>query len=140
MEFEEIFTVHVQINNTIKLTNNDGDSVIMISFKGHVSGEYFTGEILDGGVDTQIIGRFGDRHTLSARYMLEGKDYTGEQCNIYIENNGHVNNKLKHTLFRSYPKVITNSKSLAFLNDDILIAEGLPTESGLDIKIYRLTN
>ncbi|SFL99232.1 Protein of unknown function [Gracilibacillus orientalis] len=70
MDIEEIFTVHVQIENTIKLNNNDGDSVIMISFKGHVTGNYFKGEILDGGVDTQIIGRFSDRHTLSARYML----------------------------------------------------------------------
>lgn len=140
MEFEEIFTVHVQINNTNKLTNNEGDSVIMISFKGLVSGEYFTGEILDGGVDTQIIGRFGDRHTLSARYMLQGKDHTGEQCSIYIENNGEVNNKLKHILFRSYPKMITNSKSLAFLNNDILVAEGIPTDTGLDIKIYRAIN
>lgn len=138
MDLEEIFTIHVQIENTTKLNNNDGDSVIMISFKGHVTGNYFKGEILDGGVDTQIIGRFGDRHTLSARYMLEGKDYTGELCKIYIENNGNANNKLTDALFRSYPKVTTNSKALAFLNDDILVAEGLPTESGLDIKIYKL--
>ncbi|MCL6606432.1 MAG: DUF3237 domain-containing protein [Paenibacillus sp.] len=137
MEFEEILTVHVQIENTIELNNNDGDSVIMISFKGRATGKYFNGEILDGGVDTQIIGKYGDRHTLSARYILEGKDYTGEYCKIYIENNGNSNNKLKHALFRSYPKVITNSKALAFLNDEILVAEGLTTESGLDIKIYK---
>ena len=109
----------------------------MISFRGHATGKYFAGEILDGGVDTQIIGRLGSRHTLSARYMLEGKDHTGELCKIYIENNGNANNKLKNALFRTYPKVITNSKALAFLNDDILVAEGLATESGLDIKIYR---
>ncbi|GAE94790.1 hypothetical protein JCM21714_3980 [Gracilibacillus boraciitolerans JCM 21714] len=34
MDFEEIFTVHVQLENTLKLNNNDGDSVIMISFDG----------------------------------------------------------------------------------------------------------
>jgi hypothetical protein len=138
MDLEKILTVHVQIDNTTKLNNHDGDTVIMISFKGHVTGNYFKGEILDGGVDTQIIGRFGDRHTLSARYMLEGKDYTGEVCEIYIENNGNINNKLENALFRSYPKVITNSKALAFLNDDILVAEGLPTDSGLDINIYKI--
>ncbi|WP_226666264.1 DUF3237 family protein [Metabacillus litoralis] len=140
MEFEEVLTVHVKIENTNKLNNNEGDTVIMISFKGHVTGKYFTGEILDGGVDTQIIGSFGDRHTLSARYMIEGKDDKGERCSIYIENNGHVNKQKTNILFRSYPKVITNSKSLAFLNEDILVAEGLPAESGLDIKIYRLMN
>ena len=137
MEFDEILTVHVQIENTINLNQDDGDSVAMISFKGHVTGKYFEGEILDGGGDTQIIGRLGGRHTLSARYMLEGKDHTGELCKIYIENNGNANSKLENALFRSYPKVITNSKALAYLNEDILVAEGLSTESGLDIKIYR---
>ena len=138
MDLEELFTVHVQIEDTVKLNNNDGDSVIMLSFAGHVTGDSFNGEILDGGVDTQIIGRFGDRHTLSARYMLEGTDYTGEPCKIFIENNGNINNKLKNAIFRSYPKITTNSKALAFLNDDILVAEGVSTESGLDIKIYKI--
>ncbi|UOQ83557.1 DUF3237 family protein [Gracilibacillus salinarum] len=138
MDVEEILTVHVQIENTIALNNNDGDSVTMITFQGHVTGDYFKGEILDGGVDTQIIGRFDDRHTLSARYMLEGTDYTGKPCKIYIENNGSINNKLLNGLFRSYPKIITNSKALAFLNDDMLVAEGQSTASGLDINIYRI--
>lgn len=138
MDLEKIFTVHVQIVDTVKLNNNDGDSVFMLSFKGHVTGDYFNGEILDGGVDTQIIGRFGDRHTLSARYMLEGKDHTGELCKIYIENNGNINNKLMHALFRTHPKITTNSKALAFLNDTILVAEGVSTESGIDINIYKI--
>lgn len=137
MEFEEIVTVHVQIENAIHLNQEDGDSVTMISFKGHATGKFFEGRILDGGVDTQIIGRAGSRHTLSARYMLEGKDHTGEPCSIYIENNGNANSKLENALFRTYPKVITNSKALAFLNDDILVAEGRATEYGLDIKLYR---
>ncbi|GIP47898.1 DUF3237 family protein [Paenibacillus sp. DXFW5] len=137
MEFEEIFTVHVQIESSIHLNHRDGDSVTMISFKGRVTGKYFEGEILAGGVDTQIIGKLDHPHTLSARYMLEGKDHTGERCKVYIENNGNMNHKLKNVLFRSYPKVITDSKALAFLNDDILVAEGSSTESGLDIKIYR---
>lgn len=137
MEFEEVLTVHVQIEKSIQLNNSDGDSVNMISFKGRVTGKYFEGEVLDGGVDTQIIGRLGSRHTLSARYMLEGKDHTGAPSKIYIENNGNINGTLKNELFRTYPKVITDSKALAFLNDDILVAEGRSTESGLDIKIYR---
>lgn len=48
MDLEEIFTVHVQIVDTVKLNNNVGDSVLMLSFKGHVTGDYFNGEILDG--------------------------------------------------------------------------------------------
>ncbi|MNP27916.1 hypothetical protein D3C76_1208480 [compost metagenome] len=69
--------------------------------------------------------------------MLRGKDYTGEVCQIYIENNGDVHKKLKDALFRTYPKLITNSKALSFLNEDLFVGEGLPNELGVDIKIYR---
>lgn len=137
MNWEEVFTVHVRIEQTTELKNDDGDSVVMISFTGHVTGQYFEGKVLEGGVDTQVIGKLGDRHTLSARYMLRGKDYTGEVCEIYIENNGDAHTSLEHALFRTYPKLITNSKALSFLNGDLLVGEGLPTESGVDIKIYR---
>ncbi|MFS0872655.1 DUF3237 family protein [Paenibacillus xylanilyticus] len=137
MEWEEVLTVHVMIRETLNLQNDDGDSVVMISFTGHVTGKYFEGIILDGGVDTQIIGKVGDRHNLSARYMLRGTDYTGQACEIYIENNGTFNKKLKDVLFRTSPKIITNSKALSFLNGDILVGEGLQVESGIDIKVYR---
>lgn len=138
MKLEEILTVHVNIENSVKLHNDDGDSVVMITFAGDVTGKYFEGTVLDGGVDTQIIGKFGDRHTLSARYMLQGRDYTGQACEMYIENNGNMNKDLQTVLFRTTPNIITNSKALSFLNSDILIGEGYPTEIGVDIKIYRV--
>jgi hypothetical protein len=133
-----VFTVHVKIEKTTELHCDDGDSVVMISFTGHVTGEFFQGEVLDGGIDTQIIGKLGDR-TLSARYILQGKDYTGEACQIYIENNGDINQKRKDATFLTSPKMITNSKALSFLNDDLFVGEGFPTESGVNIKIYRWT-
>lgn len=43
MEFEEVFTVHVAIGNILELRNDDGDSVVMISFGGTVTGKYFEG-------------------------------------------------------------------------------------------------
>ncbi|QSF46242.1 DUF3237 family protein [Paenibacillus tianjinensis] len=137
MQLEEVFTVHVTIGQTAELHREDGDSVVMISFTGNVTGKYFQGEVLAGGVDTQIIGKNGDRHSLSARYMLQGKDFTGEECQIYIENNGDAGKKWNDALFRTHPKMITNSRALSFLNDDVYVAEGLPTELGVDIKIYR---
>ncbi|MGG0822301.1 DUF3237 family protein [Paenibacillus turicensis] len=139
MKFEEVLTVHVKILKAIQLQNSDGDTVVMITFTGEATGKYFNGVILDGGVDTQIIGKYGDRHTLSARYMLQGSDETGQSCEIYIENNGNFNKELPDgVLFRTTPKIITNSKSLSFLNSDILIGEGYSTEIGVDIKIYRV--
>lgn len=137
MEFEEVLTVHVKIEKAIEMKSDNVDSVLMILFKGSADGKYFKGEVLPGGIDTQIIDKFGSRHTLSARYMLEGKDYTGENCKIFIENNGNFNEKAKDAPFRTYPKIITDSKALEFLNYDLLVGEGIGTESGVDIKIYR---
>ena len=69
MEFEEVLTVHVKIEKTIEMKSDNVDDVLMIMFNGSVDGKYFKGEVLPGGIDTQIIGKFGDRHTLSARYI-----------------------------------------------------------------------
>ncbi|MCR8655915.1 DUF3237 family protein [Paenibacillus endoradicis] len=137
MNYEEVFTVHVNIMKTIELKNDDGDSVVMISFSGDVSGRYFYGVVLDGGIDTQVIRNYGDRHTLSARYMLEGKDHTGEACRIYIENNGDLHKQRKDGSFRTFPMMVTNSKALSFLNHELFVGEGVQTESGVDIIIYR---
>ena len=137
LKFEEVLTVHVKIEKTIEMHSDNVDSVFMILFKGNATGKYFKGDVLPGGIDTQIIGKFEDRHTLSARYMLEGKDYTGKNCKIFIENNGNINGKFKNVSFRTYPKIITDSKALEFLNYDLLVGDGVGTESGVDIKIYR---
>ncbi|PQP81511.1 DUF3237 domain-containing protein [Paenibacillus sp. PCH8] len=137
MEFEEVFTVHVRIEKTYELRNIDNDSVVMMAFTGNATGTYFEGIVLDGGVDTQIIGKFGDRHSLSARYMLQGRDHTGQSCEMYIENNGSFMSNVKTDLFRTSPKIITNSKALSFLNTDILVGKGRSTEHGVDIAIYR---
>lgn len=139
MSYEEVFTVHVNIKKTIELKNDDGDSVVMISFSGNVSGKYFNGVVLDGAIDTQIIGNVGDRHTLSARYMLEGKDQTGEVCRIYIENNGDFHNQWNDASFRTFPNIVTNSKALSFLNHELFVGKGVQTEVGVDIIIYRST-
>jgi hypothetical protein len=137
MKFEEVLTIHVKIDSTMDLETDDGDSVVMILFSGCATGKYFKGKVLPGGIDTQIICRFGDRQTLSARYMLEGKDYTGETCKIFIENNGNMNKKLKDVMFRTNPQIITNSKALDFLNHDLLVGEGYSESDGVEIKIYR---
>ncbi|MEY8746040.1 DUF3237 family protein [Paenibacillus tundrae] len=139
MDLEEVFTVHVKILETFELRNSEDDSVVMITFTGDVTGKYFEGIVLNGGVDTQVIGKGGDRHSLSARYMLQGEDFTGQSCEIYIENNGNINKKLKSSLFRTSPTIITNSTALSFLNSDILVGEGKATDTGLDIIVYRVS-
>jgi len=137
MNFEEVLTVNVKIESAYDLKNDNGDSAVMILFTGNATGKYFEGNILPGGVDTQIIGKSGYKHTLSARYMIEGKDHTGENCRIFIENNGNFGNAPEGVLFRTYPKIITDSEALDFLNHALLVGEGYPAENGVIIKIFR---
>lgn len=82
-------------NASIELVSEIG-CVKMIPFKGTVHGPVFTGIVEPCGVDTQITNQNEVRH-MSARYMLTGKDMDGQDCHIYIENNGWftVNANLK---------------------------------------------
>lgn len=137
MNFEELFTLHLEIKEEIFLDNPHGDSVVMITFTGSVTGKYFTGKVLPGGVDTQIIENDRGKHTISARYILEGKDFKGEDCKIYIENNGYAIKNPDNILFRTYPKIITNSNALDFLNQELLPGEVINTDTGIKIKFYR---
>ena len=136
---EEIMTIHVQINEEVRMNDPEGSSVVMILFSGHATGAYFEGDILSGGVDTQIIEKGGASHRLSARYMLRGTDHTGQSCEIYIENNGEFDSSVTDVLFRTTPQLFTNSSALSFLNDSMLVGEGLPSEGGVEIRIYRHT-
>ena len=61
--------------------------IVMIPFTGEASGPYFSGKVTGTGVDTQRIDPEGNV-TLSARYMLEGKDSSGNACRVFIENEG----------------------------------------------------
>lgn len=135
---EHIITIHVQTEEAISLESPFGDSVIMIPFSGTASGPLFEGVIQRGGVDTQVISQDRKRHTLSARYIIKGKDYTGEDCMVYIENNGCFYEGNTTFLFRTYPRILTSSQALAALEQELLVAEGVAGEDGLKIHIYKV--
>ena len=105
----EIITLHVSITKS-ETVESEAGKVTMLSFDGTTETEWFTGETLPGGVDTQTQWS-GQNNILSARYILEGTDDAGEKCRIYIENNGEDVNGVVKTV----PTVITNSESLAWL-------------------------
>ena len=82
----------------------------MIAFSGEADGAYFRGKILPHGVDTQK-SEEGKPLQLSARYMLEGIDYTGKQCRLFIENNGEEAGGQIVTK----PRIYTDSESLSWM-------------------------
>lgn len=137
-QLNRLLTIHVNPQKAITLEQSEGDTVIMIPFTGHVTGELFEGKIEDGGVDTQIISECGKKHTLSARYIIDGIDQNGQTGKLYIENNGYIHNPNEDFIFRTYPKIITNCKAIKWIEKAILVAEGKAVENGVEITIYQV--
>ena len=139
MQLEEIMVVHVTVKgNEVNAFTGEAGGVVMIPFDATIDGKYFNGTVLPGGIDTQVIGPKGTSHTLSARYMATGKDYTGEDCFVYIENNGVICNDVEGGYMRTTPTFVTNSKALDFLNKQLFVGKGEPDGMGVKITLYRV--
>ena len=124
---QEVLTIQIDIKGA-QTVMADSVSVTMIPFAGSVDCANFKGEVLPTGVDTQV-GKPSGR-TLSARYMLVGKDLTGADCHIFIENNGDMREPFTH------PFIVTDSKALSFLNTAPLLGQLDFSAGGLTIRIY----
>ena len=123
-----LMEIYVTLHEQFEVRGHEGKAV-MISFSAKTEGELFTGRTVMDGCDTQFTDNDG-AFTLSARYMLEGKDFNGEKCRLFIENNGTSLDNCK-------PRIITNSAALAFLEKTELSANVECVENGVIVRIYR---
>lgn len=105
----ELFRLYVNVRESVAMESQDA-KIYMLLFDGYCEGEYFNGKVLPGGVDTQI--HSGERHSLSARYIVEGVDKEGKECRIFIENNASMNLNGETV---TTPKIYTNSEALKWL-------------------------
>ena len=112
-----------------EIVKSSDKAVGMVFFDGTCEGGLFAGIILPGGVDTQHYGR--EIATLSARYMLEGTDFTGQQCRIFIENNAVIGEE------RTFPSIETDSEALAWMNTEPLTGRIYDGAEGPVIEIMR---
>lgn len=126
---KEVLTISVQITNTQEVKGHGG-SALMLLFTGTCDCALFTGTILPGAVDTQV-EKYGQVRSLCARYILEGKDYSGKKCRVFIENNAEVKN---HMITK--PKIYTDSDALQFLENECLTGTITPDTNGVIIHIF----
>ncbi len=136
---EPILEIFIETDpvHTVELDSEIGQ-VKLIPFKGTVHGPLFTGIVEPCGVDTQVTNQNEVRH-MSARYMLTGKDQDGQDCHIYVENNGWFTDGARPKPFRTVPTFITDSRKLSpYLHRNQFVGEGLRDESGLWIRFYEL--
>ena len=120
--------IKVHLDKEIAVKGQE-EEIKIIYFTGKAYGKYFNGEVICTGADTQKIKK-DDSINLSARYILEGTDYKGNNCRIFIENNGQ---DLKHCI----PYLVTDSKALSKLEKDKLCSKVIGIDDGVLVSIYR---
>ncbi len=133
-----ILEIKVELDfRDVSALDGPGGKVVLIPFGGTAEGEIFSGAVCKGGVDRQVVNLAGVRH-MSARYMLDGRDYTGAPCKIYIENNGWFSENSPMP-FATVPTFLTDSKALApYLHQNKFRGEGHAREGGVLIKFYEV--
>ena len=127
----EVLTVQVRIKEALEVKGGI-NGVTMILFDGECECDNFKGKILPGGVDTQRLGEDG-RVKLSARYIMEGVDYTGKSCRIFIENNGEIQSDGRIV---TSPCILTDSDALKYLETATLTGTVEGTPDGVVIHIF----
>lgn len=126
---ELVMTIHVVLTKNIYSVKGKELDICMLPFTGIAEGPYFNGKVLGEGVDTQKIYHDG-RVVFSARYMMEGTDFKGNPCRVFVENNGDA---LEHLV----PTVVTDSNDLQFLAEAELSSQVEPIENGVKVSIYK---
>ncbi|OUM66883.1 hypothetical protein PIROE2DRAFT_5742 [Piromyces sp. E2] len=84
---KKLFTFDIGIGSQVDVIGPDNALAVMIEFTCTSPAENFKATGLDTFVDTRMQFK-GQIQTLSARYILQGKDDEGRDCKVYIENNG----------------------------------------------------
>jgi len=128
MEQTPVLTVRV-LTKPEKTVRGKKRDVVIVPFTGTAEGPMFTGLVSGEGVDTQKYDKEG-RGLLSARYLLEGTDMTGRPCRIFIENEGSFDRGFR-------PLIVTDSPSLAFLEDMDARATVEPAPDGVTVRIFK---
>ncbi|ELE9728647.1 DUF3237 domain-containing protein [Enterobacter kobei] len=151
-EFEFSFSIEIVVDKPIVVSNSPltGKRQLIPILHGKVSGA-LTGEVLQGGVDSQIIQPNGICR-LSARYALRVSEGT-----IYIENNGirRVPEAFRQKLFtddmsffdqlsqediyfKTVPTFEVDVPELEWLRTSIFICSANRTSDGVRLDFYRV--
>ena len=138
MDRKPIMDIKIEANGPAIHLQGENGEVLMLPFKGSIKSDLFNGIVEPCGVDTQVVNAAHVRH-MSARYMLTGKDSTGQDAHIYVENNGWFDDLTKTMPFHTVPTFYTDSKALApYLHCNRFVGEGVDEADGLHIYFYEI--
>ena len=128
MNGELLLEIQVKILESLRVNGGIRD-IVMIPFTGIAGGPWFTGHVIGQGVDTQKITKDG-KAALSARYMLEGADKSGQACRIFIENQGSFDTGFK-------PLIVTDSALLSDWEKAELYATVESAPGGVLVRVFQ---
>lgn len=135
---KHIMTFQIFVDDS-QVSNMEGPygAVTIIPFTGKVESELFTGEIVPGAADVQVENPAGSRN-MCAKYMFRGKDRTGADCFLFVENNSYFTSADKQDVYlNAYPRFITDSPILgAYLCQARFRSEVQGKDGGVEIRIY----
>lgn len=138
MTQEPIMIFHIECcsDQVSEMHLSNGGRVCIIPFGGFVESELFSGTVLPGAADIQVMNTAGVNH-MCAKYMFKGTDSKGKSCHLYVENNGFFERGRGGDPFEATPTMKTDSKELEkYLMGDHFRAEGHGTPIGVDIYIF----
>ncbi len=138
MKQKPVMDIKIEANGPAIHLQGENGEVLMVPFKGSVKSDLFNGIVEPCGVDTQVVNAAHVRH-MSARYMLTGKDSTGKDAHIFVENNGWFDDLTKTMPFHTVPTFYTDSVALApYLHRNAFTGEGVDETDGLHIYFYEI--
>ena len=131
-----IFKVYADAKDCSDMTCPYG-GVTFIPFTATVESELFTDRTLPGACDVQVENPAGSRN-MCAKYMFQGTDSAGNECRLFVENNGYLAEVMRHDpFFHAYPRFMTDSPVLGeYLSQQRFRSEVQGCEWGVEIRIY----
>ncbi len=148
MNLEHICDVSVKVAKPFEIGDvGTGERRIIDILGGEISGPRFSGKVLPGGADFQIIRPNGFT-ILEARYAIEASD----GALVYVENNGvrfgspEVMAKIKRgepvdpdlVYFKSVIRFETAAPHLRWMMESIFVCSGARRPDAVELSIYRL--
>lgn len=122
-----LLTIDVKCLDAVSVEGHS-QTVVMVPFTGKAKGDFFNGEIIGSSVDTQRYKNDGT-NSLSARYMIEGVDFEGKKCKVFVENNVSGDSWK--------PSIVTNSQVLKDWETSALRSTVEGYEGGVTVKIFK---
>lgn len=108
-----------------------------IPFTATVESELFTGKTLPGACDVQVENPAGSRN-MCAKYMFKGRDRAGNECHLFVENNGYLAEVMRNDPYlHAYPRFLTDSPVLGeYFSQQRFRSEVQSCDTGVEIRIY----